>query len=121
MKCSAGEGCRRSVEPILLEMKKLYVDGVNKERNIIHTMKRMKANWIGHISRWNCLLKHVIEEEIEGRMEVTGRRGKRHKQLLDDLKGTRVYWKLKEEAVYYTLRRTDFVRGCGTVVGRLRE
>jgi hypothetical protein len=35
----------------------------------------------------NCLLKHVIEGKIEGRIGVTGRRGRRHKQLLSDLKG----------------------------------
>ena len=50
-------------------------------------MKRKKANWIGHILRRNCLLKQVIEGKIEGRVEVTGRRGRRRKQLLDDLKG----------------------------------
>jgi len=48
--------------------------------------KRIKANWIGHILRRNCLLKHVIEGKIEGRTEVTGRRGRRHKQLLCDPK-----------------------------------
>jgi len=36
--------------------------------------------------RRNCFLKHVIEEKIEGSIEVTGRRGRRRKQLLDDLK-----------------------------------
>jgi len=35
----------------------------------------------------NCLLKHVIEGKIEGRIRVTGRRGRRNKQLLSDLKG----------------------------------
>jgi hypothetical protein len=34
-----------------------------KERNILHTTKRRKANWIGHILRRNCLLKHITEEE----------------------------------------------------------
>jgi hypothetical protein len=33
---------------------------VNDERNIL-TIKRSKANWIGHILRRNCLLKHIIE------------------------------------------------------------
>jgi hypothetical protein len=47
----------------------------------------------------NCLLKHVIEGKLEGRIEMTGRRGKRRKQLLDDLKDERRYWKLKEEAL----------------------
>jgi len=31
-----------------------------KEKNFIHTIQRRKANWIGHIERRNCLLKHVI-------------------------------------------------------------
>jgi hypothetical protein len=30
---------------------------------------------------------------------MTGRRGRRRKQLLDDLKEKRRYWKLKEEAL----------------------
>jgi hypothetical protein len=45
-----------------------------------------KANWIGHNLRRNCLLKHVIEGKLEGRIEMTGRRGRRRKQLLDDLR-----------------------------------
>jgi len=38
---------------------------VYTERNILHTIKRRKANWIGHILRRNCLLKQVIEGEID--------------------------------------------------------
>jgi hypothetical protein len=41
----------------------------------------------------------VIEGKLEGRIEMTGRRGRRRKQLLDDLKEKRRYWKLKEEAL----------------------
>jgi hypothetical protein len=66
---------------------------VKEERNIVHTIKRRKANWIGHILRGNCLLKHVIEGKLEGRIEMTGRRGRRRKQLLYDLKEKRRYWK----------------------------
>jgi hypothetical protein len=54
---------------------------VNKEMNILYTINRMKANWIGHILRRNCLLKQVIEGKVEGRIEMTVRRGRRHKQL----------------------------------------
>jgi hypothetical protein len=53
-------------------------------------MKTKKAIRIGHILRRNCLLKHVIEGRVEGRIEVTGRRERRRKQLLDDLKGKRI-------------------------------
>jgi hypothetical protein len=62
---------------------------VNEERNIVHTIKRRKANWIGHILRRNCLLKHVIEGKLEGRIDVIEKRGRRRKQLLDDLKEKR--------------------------------
>jgi len=48
-------------------------------------MKGRKANWIGHSWRRNCLQKHVIE----GKREVTGRRGGRRRQLLGVLKEMR--------------------------------
>jgi hypothetical protein len=48
---------------------------VKEERNILHTIKIRKANWIGHILHRNCLLKHMIEGKLEGRIEMTGRRG----------------------------------------------
>jgi hypothetical protein len=43
---------------------------VKEERHIVHTVKRRKVNWIGHILRRNCLLKHVIEGKVGGRIEV---------------------------------------------------
>jgi hypothetical protein len=43
---------------------------VKKDRNILHTIKIIKANWIGHILRRNCLLKHVIEGKLEVRIEM---------------------------------------------------
>ena len=39
---------------------------LQEERNIIHTIKRKKADWIGHILRRNCLVQHIIEEKKEG-------------------------------------------------------
>jgi hypothetical protein len=64
----------------------------------------------------NCLLKHVIEVKIGGEIEVTGRQERTHKELLDNLKETRGYWKLKEQAPDRTVWRTGFGRGCGPVV-----
>jgi hypothetical protein len=93
---------------------------VKEERNILHTIKR-KTNWIGHILRRKYLLKHVIEGNLEGRIEITGRRGRRRKQLLDDLKEKRRYWKLKGEALDRTLWRTRFGRVYGPVVRRTTE
>jgi hypothetical protein len=37
-----------------------------------------------------------------------GRQGRKHKQLLDDFKERKGYWKLKEEALDVTLCRTRF-------------
>jgi hypothetical protein len=56
--------------------------------------------------RWNCLLKHIIEENIEEKLELTGRPEIRGRQLLDDLKEKKVYCKLKEEALYCTVKNS---------------
>jgi hypothetical protein len=66
--------------------------------------------------RRNFLLKHVIE----GKIEVTGGRGRRHRQLWNDLKGRR-YIKFKEEALDRTVWRIRFERGYGTVIRRTAE
>jgi hypothetical protein len=73
--------------------------GEKEERNIPYTVKRgnLQGNTKGKI--------------IQGR---------RCKQLLDEFKEKRGYWKLKEEALDRPVRRTGFGRGCGPVV-RLRN
>ena len=79
----------------------------------------MKVNWIGHIWRRNCLLEHVIVGKVEKRIYVTGRRGRKRKQLLDGISEMTEYCKLKEEALDHNLWRTHCGRGYGPVV-RLR-
>jgi hypothetical protein len=64
------------------------LQNAKEERNILQTVKRGKTNWMRHILQRNCLLKHVTEGKMEGMIEVTGRRGRRRKQLLDDFLGT---------------------------------
>jgi hypothetical protein len=71
--------------------------------------------------RRNCLLEHVIEGKLEGRTEMRGTRGRRRKQLLDDLKGKRGHWKLEEEALDRTLWGIRFGRGYWTVVRQTTE
>jgi hypothetical protein len=89
---------------------------VSEQRNILHEIRNRKANWIGHILRRNCLLKEVIEGKIQGRIEVTRRRGRRRKKLLDDLWDRREHTHLKEEALDRIKWRNRFGRGCGPVV-----
>ena len=89
---------------------------VNEQRNILHEIRKRKGNWIGHMLRRNCLLQQVIEGKIKGRIEVTRRRRRRCKKLLDDLKDRKGYCQLKEEALDRTMCRNRFGRGFGPVV-----
>jgi hypothetical protein len=79
-------------------------------------IKRKKINWFGRILCRNCHINHVIEGRLEGRKEVSGRRGRICRHLLDALKENIRYWKLKEETLDRTLWRTVFGRDCGPVV-----
>jgi hypothetical protein len=84
-------------------------------------MRRKKANWIGHILRRNCLLKHVIEGKVKGKIEVKERRWRGRKQLHDDIKENRRYRKLTEETLYHTVWKTRFGRSYGPVVRQLTQ
>ena len=46
---------------------------VNEQRNILHEIRKRKANWIVHILRGNCLLKQVMKGKIKEEMEVVRR------------------------------------------------
>jgi hypothetical protein len=90
---------------------------VKEQRKILREIRKQKANWIGHILRRKCLLQRVIEGKIKGRIEMTGRRGRKRRKLLDDLKERRRYSHLKEETLDrtmwiwkrpWTCRKTDY-------------
>jgi hypothetical protein len=86
---------------------KCSVIQIHGEMNILHKIKILTANWIGHILLRNFHLKHFPEgQEKEG--YVTGRRRRRCKQLLGNLKERRGYWKFKEEALDRAVWRTRF-------------
>jgi len=48
-----------------------------------HKINLRKSNLIGHMLRRKCLLNHVNDVKIEGRLEVAGRRGRRRKEQLN--------------------------------------
>jgi hypothetical protein len=50
---------------------------VKEDRNILHIIKRRKADWVCYILRRNCLLKHVIDGKIQLGIEVTRRKGRK--------------------------------------------
>jgi len=94
---------------------------VKEQRNILHGIRKRKANWIGHILRRNWLLQRVTEGKIQGGIEVTGRQGRRRRKLLDDVKERKGYSHLKEEALDRTMLTARFGRGFGPVVRQTTE
>jgi hypothetical protein len=74
-----------------------------------------------HILPRNCLPRQVNEGKTKGRIEVTGRRGRRRRKLLDYLKEKRGYSHLKEEALDSNMWRARFGRGSGPVVRQTAE
>jgi hypothetical protein len=65
--------------------------------------------------------ENVKIEDRSGGIEVTGRRGRRLKKLLNDLKDRSGYSHLKEEALDRTIWRNRFGRGVGPVVRQNTE
>jgi hypothetical protein len=53
-------------------MKECYIE--SRWKGILHTVKRRKGDWIGNILRRNCLLKHVVEGEVEKSEWKTGKK-----------------------------------------------
>jgi len=58
---------------------------------------------------------------MEGRIELMERPERRRKQLLDDLKETTGYWKIKQEALDHTVLRTRFGGGPKPIVRQATE
>ena len=56
-------------------------------------------------------IQQVIAGKINVQIEVTRRRGRKRKKLLDDIKGRTGYCQLKEEALDRTMWRNRFGRG----------
>ena len=48
---------------------RIYHDAQSPERQILQGVKLRKAKWIGHILQMNCLIKHIIEGKIEGKIK----------------------------------------------------
>jgi hypothetical protein len=96
------------------------------DKNIIENIKNRNSWTQEPKSRGRCqslkhefyitsiwlLLRQVIEGKIKGGIEVTGRRGRRRRKLLDDFKERRGYSFLREEA----LDRTVWIARFGRVV-----
>jgi hypothetical protein len=71
----------------------------------ISCMKYVNGRRTGLVTFWveTASYNGVIEGEIKGGIEVTGRRGIRRRNLLDELRERRGYSHLKEEALDHTM------------------
>jgi hypothetical protein len=83
--------------------------------------KQLNVSWIGRNLCRDCLLEHVMKGNMEWRVEVTGRRRRRRKHLLHDLKRKTEYCKLIEKALERPLWRTRFGWGYGPGVRQIVE
>jgi hypothetical protein len=107
-------------DPILSPLaQKLYL--VTRAFSGISSVYRQQTGRIQLVCLWNflcrnCLLQGIIEGKIKWGIEVTGRRERRRRKLLDDFKERRGYSHLKEEALVRTMWRVHFGRGFGPVV-----
>jgi hypothetical protein len=82
LKYDTGEDRRKSVGPIILKIWKYHEESRRKVTSYLQQSEGRLT--IGYILRNNCFIKHDTEGKLEGR----DRRGRRSKQLLDDLKET---------------------------------
>jgi hypothetical protein len=92
---------------MILEKKLLNI----KRQSWLFSTNFVRNISILHILRINCILRQVIEGKIKGGIEVTGRRGRRRRMILNDLKERKGYSHLKEEALDRTTWRAHFGRG----------
>ena len=88
---------------------------------VLHEISKQEVNWIGHILRRHCPVQQVNEGNINGGIKVTGGRGRRCRELPDNLKERRGYSHLKEEALDRTVWRNRFGGGFGPLVRQTAE
>ena len=69
--------------------KKQIFRRVREERNVLRTIRRRKAKWIGHTLRRNCVLIDSIEGEVERRDD------KMRNKIYNDGNGKRGYLKFE--------------------------
>ena len=86
-KCGAGKELGRVLDR-LCEKSKRATQSQGGEEHLKY-YKRRKGNGIDRY----FLLKHFVERKVEG----TGKRGRRRKQLLNNLMETKRYWKCKKK------------------------
>jgi hypothetical protein len=106
LKCCGGKGRRGLVGTIVWRMKKYYTESRGK-RTFYLQWNEKSLSGLG-----TCCVGTAFCNRIEG----TGRRGERCKQLTNDLKENRSCWKLKEVAKHSTLWINGFGRCYGPLV-----
>ncbi|KAI5721796.1 hypothetical protein M8J77_025821 [Diaphorina citri] len=67
---------------------------VGEERSILKTIKKRKANWLGHILRRDCIQRRIMEDKIEGKRG----RGRRKFGMLSDILKGKSYAELRDDA-----------------------
>jgi hypothetical protein len=86
--------------------------GVKEENNVMYNIKRKKPNLI-----YKFCVETASKYVIEGKIEGTGKRGRRRKKRLDDLKDRKKYQYFKEEV----LNPTSWIIRFGAAMDLLKD
>jgi hypothetical protein len=92
-----------------------YLESRSREISYMKYIKERRAG-LATFCVETAFYNRLLKERYKGGIEVTGRRGRRRRKLLNDLKERRGYSHLKEEALDRTVWRARFGRGFGSVV-----
>ena len=96
-------------------------DEANSRVSQILRTRPKRGRQTGHILRRSCITKHVITGKIEGEIKVTGRRGRRRKQILDYVKEMRGYRRMKSRSTRSYSVENSFWTRPWTCLKRERE
>jgi len=70
------------------------LDSIQKERTLLDSIHQRKHKWLGHIMRYDGLLRTTLE----GRIERKRGRGRKRQQMIDDIMGKENYVSMKRTA-----------------------
>jgi len=96
---------------VTISLESDVAEGSNCDSSYTHTHTHTHIHTYIH-----TYIQRVIEGKIKEGIEVTGRRGRRRRKLLDDLKERRGYSNLRKEALDRTMWRARYGRSFGHAV-----
>jgi len=74
--------------------KQQVLESIQEKRTLLDSIHQRKHKWLGHILRHDGLLHTILKDRIEGKRG----RGRKRKQMIDDIMGKENYVIMKRTA-----------------------